>query len=629
MVAQCPTISMSSTDITCNGSNDGTAMATLVGGSGNYSYDWSTGATTAAVTGLLPGTHYVNVTDITLNCNLFGLVEISEPNELTVSPTSTPVGCSGGNDGTASANVSGGTSPFIIIWSNGQIGPIATGLTASSYTVTVTDANNCSTFGSVTVGTSSSFLVEFDSVQHVSCAGFSDGAVLANASGGSGVYEYLWNTGDTIAAIDSLITGVYSVAVSDTNGCVALDSIFISEPTILAATIIMEQATSCFNTCNGIASAQAIGGTSPYNYLWDANTGSQSGPTAINLCPDTFIVSVSDANNCAVLTSAIITAPDTIVLNDSIIDARCYGSSDAGIFTEVLNAVYPLSYQWADSNYILSQTGQDLLNIPAGVYYVNIVDSLGCELRDTFLVDHPAPLTTELIVTDATCNGSADGAIQQLVTGGTAPYQFLWSDGDSIEDRTGLTAGTYAVLITDTNDCIVEDSAIVHEPNPLIINALINDVSCIQQSDGAISVQAEGGNGSYQYSWNTGDSGDEIVGLPGGAYTVTTMDALGCLEQEAFEVLVSNEECINIPSAFTPNSDGLNDTWILRNIELYPGNSVKILNRWGLVVHESSNYNEPWDGRYNGDDLPSGTYYYVVNLNDGNSALTGPVTLVR
>ena len=593
------------TDISCNGANDGTAQALLTGGSGNFAYDWSTGATTPSVSNLEPGVHYVNVSDLTLGCNVFGLVEILEPQILSVDPTSTPVGCFGGNDGIAEANASGGTAPYTIIWSNGQIGPLATGLIAGNYTVTVTDTNNCSTFGVINVGTSSSFLISFDSLQHVSCTGASDGTVVANATGGSGIYQYLWNTGDTLAQIDSLQSGYYSVAVSDTNGCVAIDSVLIDEPMILSATVLSLNPTSCFNTCDGSSTVQASGGTAPYNYLWDVNTGSQTGPEAVNLCPDTFIVSVIDFNGCGVLTSAIITAPDTIILSDSIVSASCFSYADGSVFTEVVNAVNPITYQWADTNYVLSQTGSELLNVPSGDYFVHITDSLGCQLLDTFHIAQPDLLTTSLFSISAICHGDTTGSIQQNVVGGTSPYSFLWNNGDTLQDLTGLGAGTYSVQILDANQCSYIDSIIVTEPDPLEVFSLINDVSCYQASDGSISVQAEGGNGSYQYLWNTGQTGDDLVGLMGGIYTVTVTDALGCNSSRAHEVLVTNEECINIPTAFTPNSDGLNDTWVLRNIDLYPGNTVKILNRWGQVLFESTGYMSAWDGRYNGSD-PAG-----------------------
>lgn len=625
----CPTISTTWTDISCNGADDGTAQAIVLGGSGNFIYDWSTGATTAAVVGLTPGIHYVNVTDTTEDCNLVGVVEILEPVILVANPTSTPVSCFGGNNGTANANVSGGTEPYTILWNNGQIGPLATGLVEATYTFTVTDFNNCATFGSVDVGTSNTFDVLFDSIQNVSCTGYNDGSVVANAIGGSGVYSYLWSTGDTTAAIDILGAGYYVVTVSDMNGCVLVDSTLITEPLPLSATITSEISTSCYYSCDGASSVQANGGTAPYSYLWDANAGSQTGTTATMLCPDTFVVSVIDDNGCQVLTSAIITAPDTIVLIDSVINASCFQNMDGFIYTQVFNTSGPLQYQWSDSNFVLSQTGSDLLNVPAGIYYVNIFDSLGCNYLDTFLVTEPELLRTDMLSFDVSCSGGSDGNITQSVFGGSAPYNFLWTDGDTLQDRMNITAGVYVVTITDINGCVAIDSIEVFEPEPLTIEALINDVTCIQESDGSIRVFVEGGNGGYQYLWSTGDITDEIFGLIGGIYSVTITDALGCSLSEAYEILVTNEDCINIPSAFTPNSDGLNDTWVLRNINLYTGNSVKILNRWGQLLFESNGYSEPWDGRYSGNELPSGTYYYIVDLNDGKDVLTGPITIVK
>ena len=626
----CPNIDIIWTNISCNGAADGTAEAQLTGGSGFFVYAWSTGDTTAAITGLTPGSYFVNVTDTVENCNVFGSIVITEPQPLALVPTNTLIGCTGASDGSVSVSASGGTQPYNYSWSSGHTTDSVFSLNAGQYIITVTDTNNCISVDSTVVGTSMTFAMEFDSIQNASCANMNDGYARIQVNGGSGSYNYSWSNGDSLSYTDSLLANTYMLTVLDTtNGCMLIDSVLITEPPSLIVDIMTEQATSCFNICDGSSSVQALGGTAPYEYLWDVNANSQVSSLAIDLCPGPYIVSIQDDNDCTVLGNVNIVAADTIMLQDSIVAVSCFGFTNGSIHTEIINGNSPFTYQWADTNFVLSHTGAALLDLLAGQYTVNITDTFGCHLRDTFLISQPELLTTALTSSNVSCFGGNDGEILQNVNGGTQPYSYAWNNGSDIRDINSLTAGSYSVLITDTNNCVLLDSALINEPALLEVNSIIDHVSCMQESDGMITLFIQGGNGGYSFDWNNGANTQNIEELAGGFYTVNVSDVLGCNFFQAYEVLVGQSECINIPTAFTPNGDGMNDEWVLRNISLYSGNNVKVLNRWGQIVHESSNYTNGWDGRYKGEDLPAGTYYYLVDLNDGKQMRSGPITLVR
>ncbi|MEA3497406.1 MAG: gliding motility-associated C-terminal domain-containing protein, partial [Bacteroidota bacterium] len=216
------------------------------------------------------------------------------------------------------------------------------------------------------------------------------------------------------------------------------------------------------------------------------------------------------------------------------------------------------------------------------------------------------------------------------INGGTSPYDFNWSTGDKTEDISQLSAGIYEILVMDNKDCKIEESIEVSQFSQIMIDYEISEISCNDQSDGSILLNVSGGAENYKFLWSTGDTTQNIFNKVSGIYSIEITDNNNCKVQiDNLKINFNESNCINIPSSFTPNGDGTNDTWILRNVDLYPTAVIKVFNRWGNEIYQSNGYKIPWDGNFKGKKLPSGTYFYVIELNNGEKPYTGTVTIVK
>jgi gliding motility-associated-like protein len=258
--------------------------------------------------------------------------------------------------------------------------------------------------------------------------------------------------------------------------------------------------------------------------------------------------------------------------------------------------------------------------------------------NQTVTLTEPPPIVPATVPTPATCFGFTDGTVTaSIISGGASPYTFTWDASgsvtgtDSTSTNTVLGAGTYTVSVTDINDCpITTSSSVVLEPD--IINTVLS-FYCIN-GEGAISTITTGGTPSYEYMWSNGSIFSELTLLEPGTYSVTVTDVVNCPpDEETIEVLPCE---VQIPTAFTPNNDGENDYWDLKNLQYFAESQISIYNRWGDLVFQTSGYDNPWDGthRATGVVLPTAVYYYVIEnvgeeyLSEG-SKLVGYVTLMR
>ncbi len=235
-----------------------------------------------------------------------------------------------------------------------------------------------------------------------------------------------------------------------------------------------------------------------------------------------------------------------------------------------------------------------------------------------------------MFVTDVTCYGGNNGAIDLTLTGGTLPYSTVWSDGQTTEDAVNLISGEYTYTVTDAQGCLIFDSVFVAQPDSIDINYEIIPVSCVDQSDASILVGTFGGTPPYTYLWTDGSVEENLEGIAPGDYELLITDNYGCTNTFAFVIEINEKECLIIPNTFTPNGDDYNDTWVIGNIELYPNTVVKIFNKWGNEVYSTEGVYVPWDGTFNGNPMPSEVYYYVIVLNNNeDNQYTGNVIIVR
>ena len=192
----------------------------------------------------------------------------------------------------------------------------------------------------------------------------------------------------------------------------------------------------------------------------------------------------------------------------------------------------------------------------------------------------------------------------------------------------GVPAAWYTVNIIDFQGCTVEGSWEVMQPDDIELTSTITEPTCRDNEDGSISIYAEGGTPDYSYLWSTSEVTESIYNLAPGEYVLIVTDEHGCEKYDTLNINVTDIDCINAPTAFTPDGDGYNDTWILENMENYPEAIVSVFNTWGNKVFESNGIYQPWDGTFNGKKLPAATYYYVINLNNGTAPYSGAITIV-
>lgn len=381
--AQC-LVTVSGTNVQCNGTCDGTATATPVG-IPPYSYLWMPGGmTTQSVSGLCAGTYTVNVVDGT-SCTSSNTITITEPSALSANTTVSNISCNGACDGSATAFVSGGTTPYTHSWSDStnSNSAIVNNLCPGTYYDTISDANGCTTIISpgATI-TEPAVLMANVTCSSVSCFGGSNGTAMASQSGGTAPYTYSWSTipTQTTQTISGLSPGTYSCTVTDANGCSSTENCTVNQPASALSVTATGTDASCSSCCDGSAMSSATGGTAGYTYMW--SPGGQTTSTITGICPGNYTVCVTDANGCMSCDS--ISVNFSVGINESSLGpVQLYPNPTSGDFEIVLNL--PASTQISFIMYdvigneirseVVSASGTfkkkfTLQAMPSGVYFL-------------------------------------------------------------------------------------------------------------------------------------------------------------------------------------------------------------------------------------------------------------------
>ena len=611
------TITFAANDANC-GVADGSATATVSGGTSPYTYLWSSGSTTDSETNIDAGTYYLTVTDAS-SCSNVDSVTINNIGGPTLSFTSIDVSCYGLSDGQATVTATGGSSPYTYTWTTGGTNDTETGLSAGTFTVTVTDATSCSSFGSVTI-TEPTEIVATETVTDVSCSGSSDGSIAIVVSGGSSPYNYNWSSGGTNATETDLAGGTYSVTVTDNNGCTFEGTYTINEGPALNMSIVSTSDVSCNGGNNGSATINLDGGTAPVTYTWNSGV---IGNTIYNLEVGTFYVTAVDANGCTADTSVTINEPTAMQVDVTTVDAHC-GNSDGSATVVVNGGTSPYNYLWSDGS-----TNDGLTDLAMGIYIVTVTDDNGCQQVITNVINNSDAPEVTIIGTDVSCNSGNNGTLTSYVTGGTSPYNYAWSTGSTDENLDSLYAGEYVLTVTDDNNCASISTYKITQPDVGIsITPDITEASCLQKNDASIQLDVEFGTEPYIFEWDNGEKSDYLENITSDIYMVTITDANNCKTTDSIYVGSVLESCLHVYNTLTPNGDGRNDTWIIDGMDEFPNANIKVFNQWGSLVWEHSGYYEAWDGTNNGNLLPAATYYYIIDLGNGDQPIRGDLTLV-
>ncbi|MBR5983782.1 MAG: gliding motility-associated C-terminal domain-containing protein [Bacteroidales bacterium] len=611
-----PTITNNSgaTELNCS------VSAISVTANGGTLYHWSNSVSTANNLFATAGTYYVTVTDIN-GCSATSSISITQAEEFSASISSVGIiSCYGGTT-SASVMVSGGTPMYHYSWSNGHNTQTANGLAAGSYTVTVGDSGGCTAV--LPVDITQPMELNASIVAHDVQCGISQGSLNATVLGGTQPYNYMWSNGITTAENLSVAAGSYGVTVVDANGCTATSTAQISRQGMLSVEATVSQAITCHGYNDGIVAAQCQNGAEPMSYSW--NTGNLSSEI-YNLLEGAYIVTVTDAWGCTGQAGVNLVSPSEIDVQTVAVSPKCHNTADGRITVTVFGGMAPYGYQWN-----LSTSGSELANLGAGTYSLTVSDAVGCSVVRNISLDAPEAITVDVAVQDVVCNGDRNGRIEVSAQGGAEPYSYYINGREA---RSGvienLSAGSYAVVAVDDNGCDAKQSANVMEHEKIELSATVTAPTCKDLNDASVEITVVGGTAPYSYALETYSSDSAVfANLRPSVYSVFVTDANGC-SSGISDIIVpeSKLDCIRIPNVFTPNGDGVNDEWIIENIELFPEAHIYVYNRWGQLLYHGRGDSERWDGSYRGHFVPSGVYMYLVSLESVEEKYEGTVTVL-
>lgn len=527
-ISQPPLLTISSTPTSANcGQPNGSATVTGTGGFAPYTWSWSNGQTGPSATGLVAGTYTVTVTDIN-SCTQSAPVTIGNIAGPTASISSfTNVSCFGGNNGSATISVSGGTAPFTYLWNNGQTTPTATNLVAGIYSVIATDAAGCSATTNITI-TQPTVLSANAVATNPICFGNANGTATASAVGGTSPYTYLWTTAGTptTPTITGLVSGTYSVTVTDANGCFQNASVTLTNPPTISTTVAVTNV-SCNGGCNGTALATPSSGVAPYTYIWN-NPSAQTTQTATGLCAGNYTVNVQDAHGCPSQAVATVTQPAVLTSSlSSSANLTCYGVCTGFAQVTALGGTPPYTYNWMPGG-IASATAT---NLCAGTYTCTVTDSKGCTAMTVATITQPTQLIASVTGNDITCFGLCNGTGNISYAGGTPPYSFLWTPGlQTVFNPNNLCTGVNTGTITDANGCAVSGSVTLSEAYTALVVTTSTTSSNCGQFNGEACATVSGGLAPYTYIWNDipVTQAPCASSIPAGTYNVDVTDANGC-----------------------------------------------------------------------------------------------------
>lgn len=501
----------------------GTATVVASGGIAPYTYSWApSGGTNATATALCAGSYTCTITDL-VGCTQTVTVTVvgsSGPNATLQSLSN--VSCSGGINGSATVNATGGSGNYTYSWApSGGNAATASGLSAGTYTCTITDGSGCTTTQTVTI-TAPTALTSSASQTNVNCATGNDGTATVVPSGGSGPYSYSWApSGGNSATANALIAGTYTCTITDANGCTATQSFLLTEPDPLDVTSL-QSAVSCNGGADGQASVIVSGGAGGYTYLW--NPSGATTTTATGLTSGSYTCVITDANGCTLVEVVPVNQPTALNATSTSAPASC-AISDGTASVNVTGGTPAFTYSWAP----FGGNSSTANNLAAGSYTCTITDANGCTLTEVVVVTTTIIPPVATIVSNGPTSFCQNDSLLLTASGGSG---FSWSTGATTSTISVTVGGTYTVIVS--NNCGNDTTSITVTtiPNPVaVLNASGPTTFCVGDS---VTLTAAGGT---SYAWSTGATTSSIVVSSSGTYSVIVSDACG--SDTAFQVVTT------------------------------------------------------------------------------------------
>lgn len=620
-------------DITCYDYNDGAIVGSMSGGTGELTLAGSpalnenisgVGFVSIDLNNVQPADYLLVVTDEN-DCSISTNVSLIEPDSVTIAVTVTDLICADECEGIADIAAFGGTGEFdYSVTDEDAMEWELDALCAGIYLANATDINGCVVQDTFVVD--SPELITFEvSIADVTCFGEANGSIcLENTSGGTGGLMFQVDPPAEGFVEDSCFAvsaGTFVLSAMDEAGCmVSSDPQLLIEPDPIQ--LILEPVdVSCTSFDDGMLTVSGIGGT---GLLSLSIPESEPLPYTIeNLTPGPIEVTVEDENGCSFTNASEIIEPDSLVVEWLVLEEVVCGGDCNG------SAVVDFAGGTGDVTLTLNGSDDfDFNALCAGLYTANVVDGNLCADSTQFEILQPDPIEVLIDVTNVTCTGMSDGAVNVFPIGGTG--DITWEIAQEGIDLLNLFEGVYNVMAVDSTGCI-EDTAFVvgaEEVTDMILNMLSSPVTCWNEQDGTATASVVGGYQPVEFLWSDdlAQSTATATGLYEDMYSVVVTDSLGCTLTDVVSV-DPTIGCFFIAEALTPNGDGYNDEWIVGGLEYFPTATVKVYNRWGQELFNSIGYTQRWDGRYNNAPLPVADYYYVIEFAESQDPITGTVTL--
>ena len=528
-------VNVTSNNVSCNGGSDGSITATPSGGTVAYSFLWSPGAFTSnTVNNLAIGTYTVVVTDAN-GCQVTATRNLTQPTALAITPVVVNTNCNQAN-GSITVTGSGGAGGYSFSLNGGSFGAGSfTGLLAGTYTITIKDANQCTSSFPVTISDQAGPTSSITAQSNVSCNGGNNGSATVVATGGTAPYTYSWNTSpvQTTQTASNLVQGIFAVTITDANGCVTSSGVTITQPPAL---VLNTTSTNpiCNGNTNGTATASAIGGTAPYSSSWSSSPVQTTG-TATGLGAGNYVVTVSDANQCTQIGSVSLINPAVVTVSTTVQNLSCFGVCSGTATATVTNGVGTIAYSW---NTPSNQTTQTATGLCAGSYTVTATDGNGCSATAQATLTQPTQLSSSInSVVNATCSGICDGSGQVNPSGGTPPYSIQWSNGSTSAVNTSLCVGSYTATVSDALGCTTQSVLNITQPPSIVLSATKTDATCFGLCDGTATANFSGGTAPYTFLWQPSlVGGFNATALCAGSHTVTLTDANGCVQTASVSI---------------------------------------------------------------------------------------------
>ncbi len=544
-------VSVASTDVSCNGGNDGSITASATGGVGVISYNLQAGNQnnlTGLFNNLIAAVYTLTATDAN-GCTLTSIITINEPTQLVWNAaTSTNISCNGGNDGSINITASGGTGIINYLLQPNNIGNQTgsfTTLIAGTYTITATDANGCSITTTMTLTEPTPLVISNVTNTTPTCVPGNDGTITITASGGTPGYQYSIGGANQVGNVfNNIGTGNYTITVTDANGCTVTSVYNVLAPNVPLITNIATTTASCIPGCDATASITASSGLPPYTYSIDG-INFQAAPLFSALCTGIYTATVKDANGC---TSSsifnIVTSSGPVITSTTFVDILCNGGNNGNITVVTTGGTGTINYTLQPNN-ITNLTGV-FPNLVAGIYTVFVIDANGCGVNTIVTISEPPALIfTNIVANGALCNGAQNGTIDVTTTGGTGAITYTinplanFVPPATFNNLVGNT--TYTIVATDANGCSISTAVFVFQPPALVIDsAFYTDISCNNFNDGTINLYASGGTGILNYTLMPGNITNQsgaFTGLAPNGYTVTITDANNCTLSTSFNII--------------------------------------------------------------------------------------------